>query len=170
MLEAVRHCGSFLTKHRRVRAMPVSVAWPNAEAPPVLRSSIRMNRLHEGRCVEGIGTQPIFSRSGPRLTRPCVLTVLLKTTQHMAESNLSSFIRSVADLLRGDDKQSDYGKVILPHAPEAWIDHEKIKIGYEIPFYRHCYVFKPPRELSEIDAELNVVTDRNLTMIGGLSK
>src|SRR5256885_3057091 len=32
----------------------------------------------------------------------------------MSESNLSSFIWSVADLLRGDYKQSDYGKVILP--------------------------------------------------------
>ena len=32
----------------------------------------------------------------------------------MAETNLSSFIWSVADLLRGDYKQSDYGKVILP--------------------------------------------------------
>src|SRR6185503_1483085 len=32
----------------------------------------------------------------------------------MTEPNLSSFIWSVADLLRGDYKQSDYGKVILP--------------------------------------------------------
>ena len=32
----------------------------------------------------------------------------------MAEQNLSSFIWSVADLLRGDYTQSDYGKVILP--------------------------------------------------------
>ena len=32
----------------------------------------------------------------------------------MSEPNLSSFIWSVADLLRGDYKQSDYGKVILP--------------------------------------------------------
>jgi len=32
----------------------------------------------------------------------------------MAEPNLSSFIWSVADLLRGDYKQSEYGKVILP--------------------------------------------------------
>ena len=32
------------------------------------------------------------------------------------------------------------------------------------------YVFKPPRELAEIDAELKGVTDRILTMIGGLSK
>ncbi len=32
----------------------------------------------------------------------------------MADPNLSSFIWSVADLLRGNYKQSDYGKVILP--------------------------------------------------------
>jgi hypothetical protein len=53
---------------------------------------------------------------------------------------------------------------------DAWIDHEKTKIGYEIPFNRHFYVFKPPRDLAEIDAELKGVTDRILTMIGGLSK
>lgn len=32
----------------------------------------------------------------------------------MSDPNLSSFIWSVADLLRGDCKQSEYGKVILP--------------------------------------------------------
>jgi type I restriction enzyme M protein len=36
------------------------------------------------------------------------------TGQHMSDTNLSSFIWSVADLLRGDYKQSEYGKVILP--------------------------------------------------------
>jgi type I restriction enzyme M protein len=32
----------------------------------------------------------------------------------MSQPSLSAFIWSVADLLRGDYKQSDYGKVILP--------------------------------------------------------
>ena len=32
----------------------------------------------------------------------------------MSDTNLSAFIWSVADLLRGDYKQSEYGKVILP--------------------------------------------------------
>ena len=63
-----------------------------------------------------------------------------------------------------------FKREVLPHAPDAWIDHEKTKIGYEIPFNRHFYVFKPPRPLAEIDAELKGVTDRILTMIGGLSQ
>jgi type I restriction enzyme M protein len=29
--------------------------------------------------------------------------------------------------------------------PDAWIDDDKTKVGYEIPFNRHFYVFKPPR-------------------------
>ncbi|RQX00064.1 type I restriction-modification system subunit M [Micromonospora inaquosa] len=43
---------------------------------------------------------------------------------------------------------------VRPHVPEAWIDETKTKIGYEIPFTRHFYVYKPPRLLAEIDAEL----------------
>jgi len=37
----------------------------------------------------------------------------------MNQQNLSSFIWSVADLLRGDYKQSEYGKVILPFKTRA---------------------------------------------------
>ena len=62
-----------------------------------------------------------------------------------------------------------FKREVLPHAPDAWIDHGKTKIGYEIPFSRHFYVFEPPRPLAEIDAELKGVTDRILAMIGGLS-
>jgi type I restriction enzyme M protein len=43
---------------------------------------------------------------------------------------------------------------VLPHVPDAWVDHDKTKIGYEIPLTRHFYVYTPPRQLAEIDAEL----------------
>ena len=33
---------------------------------------------------------------------------------------------------------------VLPHVPDAWIDASKTKIGYEIPFTRHFYVYTPP--------------------------
>jgi len=46
---------------------------------------------------------------------------------------------------------------VLPHVPDAWIDDGKTKIGYEIPFTRHFYVYTPPRPLAEIDAELDAV-------------
>ena len=53
-----------------------------------------------------------------------------------------------------EDVEEYFKREVLPHAPDAWIDHEKTKVGYEIPFNRHFYVFKPPRPLAEIDADL----------------
>ena len=43
---------------------------------------------------------------------------------------------------------------VLPHVPDAWVDEDKTKKGYEIPFTRHFYKYTPPRPLEEIDAEL----------------
>ena len=43
---------------------------------------------------------------------------------------------------------------VLPYVPDAWVDHEKTKIGYEIPLTRHFYAYLPPRPLAEIDAEI----------------
>ena len=79
-------------------------------------------------------------------------------------------LRDTENVPLSEDVVMYFKREVLPHVPDAWIDHEKTKIGYEIPFNRHFYVFKPSRELAEIDAELKVVTDRILTMIGGLSK
>jgi type I restriction enzyme M protein len=44
---------------------------------------------------------------------------------------------------------------IKPHVADFWIDQSKAKVGYEIPFTRHFYKYVPPRELEEIDADLN---------------
>ena len=79
-------------------------------------------------------------------------------------------LRDTENVPLGEDVETYFKREVLPHAPDAWIDHEKTKVGYEIPFNRHFYVFKPPRPLAEIDAELKGVTDRILTMIKGLTK
>lgn len=44
---------------------------------------------------------------------------------------------------------------VLPHIPDAWVDYDKTKIGYEIPLSRHFYVYKPPRPLTDIEAEIS---------------
>jgi type I restriction enzyme M protein len=43
---------------------------------------------------------------------------------------------------------------VLPFVEDAWVDEDKTKIGYEIPFTRHFYKYVPPRPLEEIDAEI----------------
>lgn len=86
--------------------------------------------------------------------------------QLMADSNL----RDTENVPLSEDVETYFKREVLPHAPDAWIDHEKTKVGYEIPFNRHFYVFNPPRSLDSIDADLKKVTDNILSMIGGLSK
>ena len=81
-----------------------------------------------------------------------------------------SALRDTENVPLSEDVEAYFKREVLPHAADAWTDHEKTKVGYEIPFNRHFYVFKPPRALSEIDAELKGVTDRILTMIAGMAQ
>lgn len=76
-----------------------------------------------------------------------------------------SALRDTENVPLGEDVEAYFKREVLAHAPDAWIDHEKTKVGYEIPFNRHFYVFEPPRALDEIDADLKQVTDRILAMI-----
>ena len=63
-----------------------------------------------------------------------------------------SSLRDTENVPLAEDVETYFKREVLPHAPDAWIDHEKTKVGYEIPFNRHFYVFTPPRPLAEIDA------------------
>ena len=46
---------------------------------------------------------------------------------------------------------------VLPYVPDAWVKHDKTKIGYEIPLTRHFYTYTPPRPLQEIDSEIKAL-------------
>jgi type I restriction enzyme M protein len=57
---------------------------------------------------------------------------------------------AVADYMRDE---------VSPYVPDAWVDHDRTKIGYEIPLTRHFYKYVPPRPLEEIDAEIKALED-----------
>lgn len=78
-------------------------------------------------------------------------------------------LRDTENIPLKEDIRSYFNREVLPHAPDAWIDKEKTKVGYEIPFNRYFYVFTPPRSLKDIDTELKQTTDKILEMIRGLS-
>ncbi|WP_315969761.1 type I restriction-modification system subunit M [Cellulomonas timonensis] len=66
----------------------------------------------------------------------------------------------------GEDVDDYLAREVLPHVPDAWIDHTKTKTGYEIPFTRHFYVYTPPRPLAEIDAELKALEAEIQRLLG----
>ena len=52
------------------------------------------------------------------------------------------------------DVDDFFEREVRPHVPDAWMDRDKDRIGYEISFNRHFYTYTPPRPLAEIDADL----------------
>ena len=57
---------------------------------------------------------------------------------------------------------------VLPHVPDAWVDYDKTKIGYEIPLNRHFYVYKPPRALDQIEADITKLEGEIASLLKGL--
>ena len=58
-----------------------------------------------------------------------------------------------------------FDREVLPYVPDAWIDDDKTKIGYEIPLTREFYVYEPPRPLEEINAEIRVLESEILDLL-----
>ena len=81
-----------------------------------------------------------------------------------------SSLRDTENVPLLEDIDAYFAREVLPHAPDAWIDRDKSKVGYEIPFNRHFYVFEPPRSLHEIDEELKGVTANIMRMLEGLAE
>ena len=54
---------------------------------------------------------------------------------------------------------------VLPYRPDAWIDHSKIKVGYEIPFNRHFYEYEPPRPLDQIEKDITDLEKKIVAML-----
>ncbi|MET7499908.1 type I restriction-modification system subunit M [Streptomyces microflavus] len=66
-------------------------------------------------------------------------------------------LRDSENVPLGKDVEEYLKREVHPHVADAWIDHTKTKVGYEIPFTRYFYVYKPPRQLAEIDSELKTI-------------
>ncbi len=64
-----------------------------------------------------------------------------------------------------EDVDDYFRREVLPHVPEAWMEREKDKVGYEINFNRHFYRYTPPRPLAEIDAEIKAAEAKILRLL-----
>lgn len=84
-----------------------------------------------------------------------------------------SDLRDSENVPLNEDIESYFAREVLPHVPDAWIDREKKDekdgkvgiVGYEIPFNRHFYEYRPPRDLKEIDKDLDKVTKEILELL-----
>ncbi len=68
------------------------------------------------------------------------------------------FLRDVETLhatsLQPQTIEEYFEREVKPHLPNAWVDENKTKTGYEINFTKYFYEFKPLRSLAEIKADI----------------
>lgn len=82
--------------------------------------------------------------------------VIKKQTKNAVEYEPDADLRDTEQvpLLEEGGIEAFFQREVLPHVPDAWIDHSKTQIGYEISFTRHFYKPTPLRSLDEIKADL----------------
>ncbi len=66
-------------------------------------------------------------------------------------------LRDTENVPLKEDIETYFQREVLPHVPDAWIDHTKTKVGYEIPLNRHFFVYTPSRALEEIESEMKAL-------------
>jgi type I restriction enzyme M protein len=81
-----------------------------------------------------------------------------------------AYLRDYENVPLGQDVDEYFAREVEPHVPDAWVDHEKTKIGYEIPFTRHFYVYTPPRPIAEIDAELKALESQIQSLLNEVTR
>lgn len=68
-------------------------------------------------------------------------------------------LRDTENIPLNEDIEEYFNREVLSHIPDAWIDHDKTRVGYEITFNKYFYKFSPLRSLNVIDAEIKSLSE-----------
>lgn len=130
-----------------------AITWKNADAEPVINKVVK-------------GTEnPLY---GQFSYKGKVVEFVQDGDLRDAENIALDPSQSTTDLI-----ESYFKREVQPHVPDAWINADKRDaqdgeigiVGYEIPFNRHFYVYEPPRDLAEIDADLDAVSREIMALL-----
>ncbi|MDV7495414.1 class I SAM-dependent DNA methyltransferase [Acinetobacter baumannii] len=130
-----------------------AITWQNPEAEPVINKVIKAQE------------NPLY---GQFRYKGKVVEFVQDSDLRDAENIALDPSQSTTDLI-----ESYFKREVQPYVPDAWINADKRDaqdgeigiVGYEIPFNRHFYVYQPPRDLSEIDADLDAVSREIMVLL-----
>lgn len=134
-----------------------AISWTNPDAEPVVKKVLKTK------------AKPLYG----------AFEYNDKVVEFKPDSNLrdNEDVPLTAKTARGDDvdavNEAYFNKEVAPHVEDAWIDPGKCDerdeqigvVGYEIPFNRHFYEYEPPRDLKEIDADLDKLSAEIMEML-----
>lgn len=79
--------------------------------------------------------------------------VILKRGKPVPDTSL----RDTENVPLVQDIDAYFAREVLPYAPDAWIDHSKTKVGYEIPMTRYFYKYQAPEAVEDIVARITAL-------------
>lgn len=79
--------------------------------------------------------------------------VILKRGKPVPDTSL----RDTENVPLVQDIDAHFAREVLPYAPDAWIDHSKTKVGYEIPMTRYFYEYQAPEAVEDIVARITAL-------------
>jgi type I restriction enzyme M protein len=130
-----------------------AVSWKNPEATKVIK------KIHKGKANPVYG---LFKVDG-------------QVVEYKADGELRDFENVSLDPSKPVNELNEayFAREVVPHVPDAWIDASKKDtkdgeigiVGYEIPFNRHFYVYQPPRDLKDIDEDLDKVSGEIMKLL-----
>jgi len=122
-----------------------AVSWYSADAEKVIKATQKLNTDKLAKLLERLGCS---KESLPHFG--WYPTGKSEYIQYEVESDL----RDTENVPLKDSIYPYFVKEVLPHVPEAWINLEATKIGYEISFNKYFYLHKPLRSIEEITADI----------------
>ncbi len=127
------------------------VSWREESAPPVIA------KLHKGAKVAANPLHGLFALE--QNGKPCVVEYEPDTDLRDSEQ---------IPLLEEGGIEAFLRREVLPYTPDAWINPEATKVGYEVSFTRHFYKPKPLRSLAEIAADIRAIEAEAEGLLDGL--
>jgi len=85
--------------------------------------------------------------------------------KHIVQFEPDADLRDFENIPLKTEVNNYFREEVLPYLPDAWMDRDKDRDGYEISFNQHFYHYTPPRSLKEIDSELETVESEILQLI-----
>ncbi|NOY72021.1 MAG: SAM-dependent DNA methyltransferase [Gammaproteobacteria bacterium] len=152
------------------KQITTAVSWQNPDSEKVIkkihsRSTISMSSRSTVRPEHKGKANPLYG----------LFKVDGKVIEYKPDGNLRDNENAALDPTKSVNEINEtyFKKEVQPHVPDAWIDASKKDakdqevgiVGYEIPFNRHFYVYQPPRDLVEIDADLDKVSAEIMALL-----
>jgi len=133
------------------------------------------DKLYKDRTAFLLDLRELDRRLGVRLSAPEIKAVLSALGERDETAEIckdksgnpepDADLRDTESVPLTESIEEYFQREVLPHVPDAWIDHTKTKTGYEIPLNRHFYRYEPPRPLEVIEAEIKTLEGEIITML-----